>query len=131
MRTVRFESSFSFRYSDRPGTRAARLPVKVPEDVAADRLLRLQALQDGFTSEALAHMVGRDIAVLVEGPSKKSAPNIHGRAAATGGATSWRGHDPYNHVVNVVCAASGDRTGTTVRAHVREAKKHSLLATER
>ena len=42
LETVRFHSSFSFKYSDRPGTRAAAFDNPVPEDVNSERLTRFQ-----------------------------------------------------------------------------------------
>ena len=49
MREVRFDSSFSFRFSSRPGTRAAEMKGKVDPQEAAERLRRLQEIQ------AIAH----------------------------------------------------------------------------
>jgi len=46
LRTVGFESSFSFMYSDRPGTRAASMEGKIPQEVKARRLQRLQRVQN-------------------------------------------------------------------------------------
>jgi tRNA-2-methylthio-N6-dimethylallyladenosine synthase len=65
VRAVGFGMAFSFRYSPRPGTPAAERPA-VPEDVAEDRLHRLQALLTAQQQAAQAAMVGRDVAVLIE-----------------------------------------------------------------
>jgi tRNA-2-methylthio-N6-dimethylallyladenosine synthase len=51
MRQVRYESSFSFKYSDRPGVRAEKMDFKVPEEEKARRLAVLQGLQDRITVE--------------------------------------------------------------------------------
>jgi tRNA-2-methylthio-N6-dimethylallyladenosine synthase len=70
MREVGFVSSFSFVYSDRPGTRAASLPGKVDRRVALERLSRLQEWQNQASNEVLASMTGKTVAVLVEGKSR-------------------------------------------------------------
>jgi tRNA-2-methylthio-N6-dimethylallyladenosine synthase len=119
MERVRFAGSFSFMYSDRPGTRAERMQGKLPLEVKAERLARLQELQQRHTREDLAAMVGREQTVLLEGEntSRERAP-------------SWRGRDPYNHVVNVVQPATNGAApapGALVRVRIREAKKHSLM----
>ena len=65
IRAVGFGAAFSFRYSSRPGTPAAEKP-PVAEDIANDRLYRLQTLiTDQQRAQQLA-MVGREIGVLYE-----------------------------------------------------------------
>ncbi len=65
IRAVGFGAAFSFRYSSRPGTPAAEKP-PVAEDIANDRLHRLQTLiTDQQRAQQLA-MVGREIGVLYE-----------------------------------------------------------------
>ena len=59
MREAAFEQAFSFKYSPRPQTRAAGFPDQVPEEVKAERLARLQALQDELTLAAHARLVGQ------------------------------------------------------------------------
>jgi tRNA-2-methylthio-N6-dimethylallyladenosine synthase len=73
MEEIRFDSAFSFRFSSRPGTRAAGMEGKVDPRVAAGRLRRLQELQAKHTRERLAAWVGREAAVLVEGTSARNA----------------------------------------------------------
>jgi tRNA-2-methylthio-N6-dimethylallyladenosine synthase len=68
--TVEFAQAFSFRYSPRPGTPAALIDLQVPEDVAMDRLYRLQALleeqQRGFNRA----QISRTLPVLFEKPGR-------------------------------------------------------------
>ncbi|PKN41979.1 MAG: tRNA (N6-isopentenyl adenosine(37)-C2)-methylthiotransferase MiaB [Deltaproteobacteria bacterium HGW-Deltaproteobacteria-18] len=116
MRQVRYESSFSFKYSDRPGVRAEKMDFKVPEEEKARRLAVLQELQDRITVEELAAQVGRDAEVLVEGPSKMQ----------DGEQFFWRGRDGGGRIVNfsspIPCL-----TGRMVRVRIVDAKKHSLV----
>jgi tRNA-2-methylthio-N6-dimethylallyladenosine synthase len=116
MRRVGFDSSFSFKYSDRPGTRAETMPDKVGETVKADRLQRLQALQEELTADSLRALRDRTVTVLVEGPGSRE----------NGGVLTWRGREPGGRVVNFVPPDAGDLTGMMVAVHVREVKKHSV-----
>jgi len=75
MGQVRFDSSFSFPLSPRPGTRAAEMKERVEPQEAAKRLRRLQELQAAHTRERLAAQVGREVTVLVEGPSARDPGN--------------------------------------------------------
>ena len=79
VREARFDVSFSFKFSPRPHTRAADLPDQVPEEVKAERLSRLQALQAELTLAAHQRLVGQVQEVLVEGPSKRSPSMLTGR----------------------------------------------------
>jgi tRNA-2-methylthio-N6-dimethylallyladenosine synthase len=81
MREIRFDSSFSFRFSSRPGTRAAEMREKVDPQEAAARLRRLQELQTAHTRERLSAQVGRNVTVLVEGTSARDPGMRCGRTA--------------------------------------------------
>ena len=80
MREVGFDSSFMFKYSERPGTFAAkRLPDNVPEEVKIDRLNRMIALQNELSLCSNRADVGKTFEVLVEGYSKRSKEDMFGR----------------------------------------------------
>lgn len=119
MRASNFMSSFSFCYSDRPGTRASLFPDKIPADVAQDRLLRLQALQDELGARWLQQRVGGETTLLIENRSPKEGQ---------GPEPSWQGRDPYGAPVHVELPSQVDHTGYMVRVSITEAKKHSLMA---
>jgi tRNA-2-methylthio-N6-dimethylallyladenosine synthase len=108
---VRFDYIYSFTYSARPGTAAAQLADDVPPEVKAARLHELQRRQDGITCARLARFVGRELEVLVEGPSRRGPPQLSGRA-------------PGNQVVNFV--ADGVRAGDLVSVLIDAAGRHSL-----
>jgi tRNA-2-methylthio-N6-dimethylallyladenosine synthase len=77
---VRFQQSFVFRYSPRPGTPAARHFVDdVPQQAKAARNLRLLKAQEAVAEAKHEAMVGRTFEVLVEGPSKKNPAMLTGR----------------------------------------------------
>ena len=80
MREVGFDSSFMFKYSERPGTLAARtMPDNVPEDIKIDRLNRMIALQNELSLESNRRDIGKTFDVLVEGAAKRSAEQRVGR----------------------------------------------------
>ena len=71
VRRCRFKNSFIFKYSPRPGTKAfERYPDDIPEDVKRRRNNELLAIQNEISEEDNATFIGREVEVLVEGPSK-------------------------------------------------------------
>ena len=76
---IGFDASFSFIYSQRPGTPASNLPDDTPAEVKKDRLARLQAAIDANARRISASMVGSTQKVLVEGPSRKNPDELTGR----------------------------------------------------
>jgi len=111
METIRFDSLFSFIYSDRPFTRAAELGDKVDPATKSRRLSQLQELQARITLEKNRAEVGAVREVLVEGESKASNGQFTGRT-------------PQNRVVNFV--GSHDWIGRVIPVRIREAYSHSL-----
>ena len=80
MRTVGFDSSFMFKYSERPGTYASKhLPDDIPEEVKIERLQRMIELQNELSLESNRREVGKVVEVLVEGVSKRSTAQFVGR----------------------------------------------------
>ncbi len=80
MQACAYDSAFLFKYSERPGTYAARhLPDDVPDDVKIRRLNELIELQNRLSAESHARDVGRTFEVLAEGISKRSREQFYGR----------------------------------------------------
>jgi len=78
---VGFESSFSFKYSQRPGTSALRLlKDEVPPEVAQARLVQLQLRQRDISRTANEAMAGQTLSVLVEGASRYDDNVVCGRS---------------------------------------------------
>jgi tRNA-2-methylthio-N6-dimethylallyladenosine synthase len=76
---VGFDNSFSFIYSQRPGTPASNLPDDVPTNIKKQRLTQLQARINEMTSAISQSMVGTVQRILVEHPSRKNPQQIAGR----------------------------------------------------
>ncbi len=79
VRDANFDQSFSFIYSQRPGTPAASLPDDVTHDVKQARLATLQAQLNAQARAISETMIGSVQRVLVERPSKKDARELAGR----------------------------------------------------
>lgn len=118
MRRCGFMSSFSFCYSDRPGTRSALMPDKIPQEIKLDRLNRLQELQERQTQLWLEARIGARTTILLEGPSAK---NESGK--------QWSGRDPWGAIVNV--EINDGHCGDLVEVVITGSKKHSLLGEAR
>ena len=82
MEVVKFDSAFTFKYSSRPGTKAAEFDDHVPEDEKQHRLERLIEMQQKHTLFRNKTIVGRVEMVLVEKESKRSKKQWAGRTDA-------------------------------------------------
>ncbi len=110
---VRYHGAFSFKYSDRPGTRSADFADKVPEAVKGERLTRLQARQDAISQEVNRRYVGSRMEVMVEGASRSD----HGQ---------WSGRTGTNQVVNFPAPDLPLTPGEIRLVQIEEACLHSL-----
>ena len=102
MREVGFDSSFMFKYSERPGTLAARtMPDNIPEDVKIERLNRMIDLQNKLSAESNRRDIGKEFEVLVEGVSKRSTEQFVGRTSQNKTCVLPRGDYRVGDLVNV------------------------------
>ena len=76
---VGYDHSFSFIYSQRPGTPATSLPDDVPASARKERLARLQARIVEMAGAISQSMVGNIERILVEKPSRKDPAQLSGR----------------------------------------------------
>lgn len=82
MREVGYDSAYLFKYSERPGTYAAKhLEDDVPEDVKVRRLQGMIDLQNKLSEESNKRDIGKTFEVLVEGFSKRSCEQLFGRTS--------------------------------------------------
>ena len=110
VREVGYASAFSFRYSRRPGTPAASMPGQVPDEVAEDRLQRLQALLVELQTAFNAGQAGRTLNVLFEKPGRHRQQAI--------------GRSPYLQSVHVEDAR--DLIGRIVPVRITTGQQNSL-----
>ena len=81
VRTVGFDSAFTFIYSKRTGTQAARMENQVPEDVVKERFDRLLALVQEVSAERTGRAVGTVQDVLVEERNGQDTSLVTGRTS--------------------------------------------------
>jgi tRNA-2-methylthio-N6-dimethylallyladenosine synthase len=108
---VGFASSFSFKYSPRPGTPAAEMETQVPEAVKAERLARLQNLLE-TQRQAFNHgTVGQTLDVLLEKPGRHPG--------------QMAGKSPYLQAVQI--ETDSHRIGEIVTVRITQAGSNSLF----
>ncbi|WP_108305866.1 tRNA (N6-isopentenyl adenosine(37)-C2)-methylthiotransferase MiaB [Metalysinibacillus jejuensis] len=111
-REVGFEMAYTYIYSAREGTPAAKMQDNVPDDVKKQRLDRLNEVVREYSAKALEKLVGTEIEVLVEGSSKRRDDVL-------------AGYTRKNRLVNFEGPA--DSVGKLVTVKIIEAKSHSLV----
>ena len=82
MREVRYDAAFLFKYSERPGTYAAKhLPDTVSEEENVRRLQGMIDLQNQLSADSNLRDIGKEFEVLIEGFSKRSREQLFGRTS--------------------------------------------------
>lgn len=112
MREAAFDQAYMFKYSERPGTLAARtMKDDVPEEEKVRRLNEMIALQGQLSLESNRRDIGKTFEVLVEGYSKRSREQMAGRTSQN----------------KMVVFDKGDaKIGDTVRVKIEEASGATL-----
>lgn len=119
VREVGFSSAFTFIYSRRPGTPAAKLPDDTPHEVIQERFDRLAELVAQLAWEANQPYAGATVEALVEGTSKRDDRVMVG-------------HSPHNQTVHFPLPEGGrpeDYVGRMVDVQVDEARTWYLRGT--
>ena len=114
---VGFDFSFSFLFSARPGTPAARLPDETPLAVKKERLARLQALLESSGRAVSQSMIGSRQRVLVESESKR-------KRARADGLPDLRGRASNNRMIHFY--APRETIGDFAEVRVEAANPHTL-----
>lgn len=107
----KFDNAFTFIYSPREGTPAARMDDNVAMDVKQKRLARLNERWNQYALEKNKAYEGRVVQVLVDGPSKKNE-------------SAYSGYTDTNKLVNF--EANGIRSGDIVNVRITQARTWSL-----
>jgi tRNA-2-methylthio-N6-dimethylallyladenosine synthase len=82
MEKVGFDYAYMFQYSERPGTLAAKIyPDDVPPEVKTKRLNEIIELQGRLSLKSNEGEIGKNVKILVEGPSKRNPEELCGRAS--------------------------------------------------
>ena len=111
---VEFEHAYTYLYSQRDGTPAARMKDNVEKEVKKDRLQRLNQKVGYYSERALKGYEGQVVTVLCEGSSKKDNEVL-------------AGYTDKNKLVNF--RGPKEVIGKLVDVKVDEAKQYSLNGT--
>ncbi|MFN2507327.1 MAG: tRNA (N6-isopentenyl adenosine(37)-C2)-methylthiotransferase MiaB [Chthoniobacterales bacterium] len=111
---IQFDNAFIFRYSPRSGTPAASHGEQVPEAEKEERNQDLLAVVDRSARRANERLVGREVEILCEGPSRNNPARLMGRTGA-------------NKIV--VFEGKQDRIGEMMRIKIQQANGFSLYGT--
>ena len=111
VRQVGYDSAFTFIYSPRPGTKAAKMTDQVPADVAQARLERLLKAQEAAQAEAQKRFLGMEEEVLVESLSRRSDKAVSGKGL---------------HGVSVTFPGTEADIGQIVRVRITECANNTL-----
>jgi tRNA-2-methylthio-N6-dimethylallyladenosine synthase len=76
---VGFDNAFIFKYSQRKDTPAANMAQQLPESVKEDRNQDLLALVNSWAKRRCEPLVGTEVEILCEGPSKTNPARLAGR----------------------------------------------------
>jgi tRNA-2-methylthio-N6-dimethylallyladenosine synthase len=114
---VAYDHAFTFVYSPRRGTDAARMPDQVPEEVKHERIERLVERVQHHARQANLALVGTTQEVLVEGPSRTDEAHLRGRTR-TNKTVVFTGDAAEGELVDVVVDGA---TSMTLRGSVAPA----------
>jgi tRNA-2-methylthio-N6-dimethylallyladenosine synthase len=79
VRHVEFDNAFVFKYSPRRDTPAATMPDQLPQEVIEERHARLLGVVNDVGARKYTAQVGRQLQILVEGPSRRNAARLESR----------------------------------------------------
>jgi len=115
MQYCKYDMSYMFIYSERPGTLAQRrYSDDIPEEIKKRRLIEIVGLQNRLSFESNQKDIGKTFKVLIEGDSKKSAGD-------------WMGRNTQNKVVVFPKGNSNFKKGDYVMVKVMDSTQATLL----
>lgn len=107
IREVEYDNVYSFKYSIRPYTRSEKMQDDVPNEVKTQRIQELQAVQKKISLKKYREDIGKEVEIMLEGPSK-SKPEL------------WTGRTRKNRLVHIP-SQSHYQNGDIIRAVVKDA----------
>ncbi len=112
VRAVRYDTAFSFRYSPREGTPAAKRTDQIEEAVKKERLARLNEVLEAISAEDRQRFLGATVEVMAEGPSAREP-------------SQWRGRTSGNQMVHFP-RPENIAPGDFINVHIDTVKVHTL-----
>ncbi len=111
VKTCQYDSAFTFIYSPRVGTPAARIDDKIPYQVKEERLKKLNEIVNSYSLKANQKYLNKTVPVLIEGISEKDSTKVFG-------------YTDTMKLVNVTNAQ--DKIGQIINVLITDAKSFSL-----
>ena len=116
LKEIEFDGIFAFKFSLRPGTKAAEMQDNLPEDLRSERLNEILKVQDDITSRKNKILEGTIQEILIEGESETDTERVTGRTRS-------------NKIVNIPKTDSetnSEEKGTLITVEITRGRKHSL-----
>ena len=102
MNTVVFDRAFMFKYSSRPGTKAAEYTDQIDESTKQARLANLIELQQAHTLQANQKRIGKVLKVMIEKESKKTSSSWVGRSEGSVSVIFNKKNEKIHDIVDVL-----------------------------
>ncbi|MBP5727932.1 MAG: tRNA (N6-isopentenyl adenosine(37)-C2)-methylthiotransferase MiaB [Clostridia bacterium] len=110
---VRYDSAFTFVFSPRIGTKAARMDGQIDPDISKERIQKLIVLQEKLQQETMKRFVGMEEEVLIEGFSRRSLQDVSGKG---------------RHGISVTVPGKAEDIGTVLQCRITGLKNNTLTA---
>lgn len=111
LKEIEFEGIFAFKFSKRPGTKAAEIPEQLNESIKSERLEEILRIQDEITSSKNKYLEGSVQEILIEGFSETDKDKFTGRTRT-------------NKIVTIV--NNNFDNGTLINVEITKGRRHSL-----
>jgi len=111
LKEIEFDGIFSFKFSSRPGTRAAEMKGHLPEEVKSERLQQILKVQEAITEKKNRCLEGTKQKILIEGESETDKEKLTGRTRT-------------NKIVNI--PKFDIDKGTLIHVEITKGRQHSL-----
>jgi tRNA-2-methylthio-N6-dimethylallyladenosine synthase len=111
LKEIEFDGIFSFKFSQRPGTRAAFMKGQLTDEVKSERLTQILRVQDKITETKNRALEGTIQEILIEGESETDKEKLTGRART-------------NKIVNI--PKINVQRGSLLSVEITKGRQHSL-----
>jgi tRNA-2-methylthio-N6-dimethylallyladenosine synthase len=111
LKEIEFDGIFAFKYSKRPGTKAAEMQDHLIDEIKSERLNEILKIQDEITTKKNKLLEGTIQEILLEGESKTDKEKLTGRTRT-------------NKIVNI--PKIDIEKGTLIKVEITKGRRHSL-----
>ncbi len=111
LKEIEFDGIFAFKYSERPGTKAAEMQDHLKDEIKSERLNEIFKIQDEITTKKNKLLEGTTQEILLEGQSETDKEKLTGRTRT-------------NKIVNI--PKIDIEKGTLIKVEITKGRRHSL-----